>query len=72
MKKYTHRGWFGFCPIYIGDPYGKCPDIIARHRWLHPLLELNVWLQEVAIGMCTMMNPEWEPVWKIRLTGKMP
>lgn len=71
MNKYTHRGWFGFCPIYIGQPYSYCPDIIARRRWLQPLLDLNVWLQEVAISVCRLMDPYWSPMWKIRLTGKI-
>lgn len=69
---YTHYGWLGFCPVYIKDPYGRAPGVVARYAWLHPLLKLNIFLQELAIGACSLVNPHWEPVWKIRLTGKLP
>ena len=68
--KYSHRGWFGFCPIYVNNPHGKCPDVCPRHPWLMPLMRLNIEIQRLAVGACMMMNPDWEPVWKIKLTGK--
>lgn len=71
MNKYTHYGWFGFCPVYINDPWGRAPGVVARHAWLHPLLKLNVFLQQAAIVFCSIINPEWTPSWKIRLSGKL-
>lgn len=71
MKQYTHLGWFGFCPIYVGGLQGRCPDIKARFTWLEPLLRLNIALQELSIGVCTMMDPDWTPTWKIKLTRKL-
>ena len=68
---YTHYGWFGFCPVYIADPWGRCPNVTYRHPILKPLLDLNIRLQQTAIFLCSMVNPEWEPAWKIRLTGKL-
>jgi hypothetical protein len=68
---YTHYGWFGFCPIYLANPYSQSPDLTSRAEWLMPLLKLNVALQQAAIGVCTLMNPEWVPTWKIRLSGKL-
>lgn len=68
---FTHKGWCGFCPIYLSDIYSNCPGVIARHPLLHPLLKLNIWLQECAIGFCTMINPEWTPVWKLRVTASL-
>jgi hypothetical protein len=67
-----HKGWFGFCPVYVEDAHGKCPEVIPRSIWLWPLLQLNIWLQEVRIATCTLMFPEWEPTWKIHITGKRP
>lgn len=69
--KYTHYGWFGFCPVYISDPYGPCPELTHRHEWLAWVLQLNIKLQEMAIFVCSMMDPYWTPVWKIRLSGKL-
>lgn len=71
-RKYTHKGWMGFCPIYLRDPYTNNPSITPRRSWLMPVLKLNIFLQELAIGACSLVNPHWEPVWKIRLTGKLP
>lgn len=68
---YTHEGWFGFCPVYIADPYSRCPQLTYKRQWLKPLLFLNLALQQMAIVVCTLMDPEWEPTWKIRLTGKL-
>lgn len=70
-SRYSHRGWFGFCPIYINDPYGHSPNITPRRSWLMPLLRLAIGVQQAAIATCTLVNPEWEPTWKIRLTGKL-
>lgn len=71
MRKYTHRGWFGFCPVYLGSINTDCPNVIARRRWLEPVLHVNVFIQELAIGACSIINPHWEPVWKIRITGPL-
>jgi hypothetical protein len=71
MKKYTHKGWFGFCPVYLRNTFTSNPGVMPRYRWLTPVLYLNVWLQEIGIGLCSMVDPEWEPTWKIRLTGEL-
>lgn len=70
-RKYTHRGWFGFCPIYIGGIHTDCPDVKARRPWLEKLLFLNIWLQETSIAFCSMVDPGWEPTWKIRITSEV-
>ncbi len=71
MKKYTHLGWFGFCPVYLGGIHTDCPDVAPRYRWLTPVLHLAIWLQEVSIGFCSLINPDWEPQWKILVTRKL-
>lgn len=68
MNKFTHYGWFSFCPVYVGGDK-EAPDVMARHRWLQPLLHLAVYVQGLAIGLCSMVNPDWEPTWRIRITG---
>jgi len=68
--KYSHKGWFGFCPIYVNNPYSNCPDVCPRRPWLMPLMRLNIEIQRLAVGVCMMMDPYWSPVWKVRLTGK--
>jgi len=41
---YTHKGWFGLCPVFICSPEDECPDIIARHLLLEPLMTLSDWI----------------------------
>jgi hypothetical protein len=69
--KYTHKGWFGFCPILLANPFSNNPDVTSRTEWLMPFLRFNIWLQGLAIGICKMMDPDWEPTWKIRVSGKL-
>ena len=71
MSKFTHYGWFSFCPVYIADPYTNNPTLRSRRVWMQPLLKLAVAVQSLAIGVCTMMNPDWIPTWKIKITGKV-
>jgi hypothetical protein len=69
MDRYTHKGWFGICPVYIANPYHECPTLTPRAWWAAPLMWVSIKLQETGIAICSYMDPEWEPVWKIRLTG---
>ena len=68
---YSHIGWFGFCPVYIANPHGPCPELTPRKPWLMWLMHLNVALQQATISVCSMMDSSWEPTWKIRLSGKL-
>ena len=70
MKTYTHKGWFGFCPIYLRNTFTDNPHICPRAKWLMPVMRFNIVLQQLAIGACMMVNSDWVPVWKIRLTGE--
>ena len=68
--KYSHRGWFGFCPVYVDKPFSGSPTVCPRHPWLMPLMRLNIGIQRMAISVCAAMDPYWDPAWKIKLTGK--
>lgn len=37
---------------------------------LMPLMRLAILSQRMAISVCQMMDPYWDPAWKIKLTGK--
>lgn len=70
-KRYTHFGWFDLCPVLIGFPDGETFDLKPRWFWAEPLFWLAVQLQGLAIGFCSLVNPEWEPVWMVRITGEI-
>lgn len=47
--RYTHKGWMGFCPIYVGDLDAEWPCLKARHWSLDWLLDLSVALMDAAM-----------------------
>lgn len=42
---WTHKGWFGFCPIYLAEVESDGPIVDHRHWSLLPLM----WLSELAV-----------------------
>lgn len=73
MRKapYTHTGWFGMCPVYVADIDRDCVRLKPRWNVCLPLFWLSYQLQSMAIGVCSMADPSWQPTWKILLTGKL-
>ena len=49
----THKGWFGFCPIYLGDVHSDAPIVIVRYEWLWPLMTLSQWFQMALVFVQT-------------------
>lgn len=71
--KYTHYGLFyGFVPVYIGDPFGECPDVAVRNGWPDWLLDFGDAMFRLAAWACELINPEWKnPGFFYRVTGKI-
>lgn len=68
----THKGWFGICPIYMGDVYSDAPVIVERHWSLKPLMKLSHALQVAWVFLCTFQfggNGEWVIVQGPELDG---
>lgn len=63
-ENYTHNGWFGFCPVKVGDIDGYAPLIAPRWFWLWPLFLLS---EQFSIALLFL---EDEPGWRIRITGE--
>ena len=40
----THKGWYGFCPVYIAEAGDKTAHIAARNWLLNPVLDLSLLL----------------------------
>jgi hypothetical protein len=70
-NKFTHVGWFSFCPVYIAEPYGGNPILRSRYVWLKPVLRLAVAMQRVAIMVCMCTNPHWQPTWRLKVSGEV-
>jgi hypothetical protein len=60
---YTHLGWFGFCPVFIGNIEADGPDgpcIKARHWLLDWLFDLSIALMDAVMFVQEMLGSEPE------------
>lgn len=68
---FTHKGWFGICPVYFADTYSDAPVVDPRHWSLAPLFWLSEWLFTLAFIVIEMADPDAEPQWPLRITGEI-
>lgn len=68
----THKGWFGICPVYLGDLDGKAPYVFERHRYFLPLMVFSEWVFEVIMFFRASANPAYEPEWPLTVTDVLP
>lgn len=68
--KFTHKGWFGICPVYMTDPKTGCPDVAARHKYLEPLFTLSEVVYDGIIYVKSYFNDVYEPEWPFTVTGE--
>jgi hypothetical protein len=61
----THKGWFGLCPVYLGNPDGEAPLVVERHITLLPLFILSEWMFQLVF----MMTDSY--MWPLRITGEL-
>lgn len=67
----THKGWFLFCPVFVDMTDADAPGVWARCSALEPLLTLAHWGQLAMMSVLSLMDPDYEPAWMIRLTGQV-
>lgn len=70
---YTHKGWFGACPIYLSIEQivaDAGPTIEPRHWVYAPLM----WISEAAFGAINFLMSSADPGfvcgYPIRITGR--
>lgn len=68
---FTHKGWFGVCPVYIANLDSDMPALAARHPWLEPLMTFSEVLLRAVAWTCVAMNPDSEPGWPVQVTEKL-
>ena len=64
---YTHKGWIGLCPVYIGNKDSASPDIDPRIPGSMWLLTFSLWMFDL-VGSVTGNDDGGIP---IRITGKV-
>lgn len=69
--KFTHYGWFAFCPVRIGGLDTDAPMIDPRWPWLAPVFWLAEATQQITIAIASAMWADYEPVFAIKITGEI-
>ena len=64
---YTHKGWFGLCPVFIGGHETDCPTMKARHWTLEWLFDLSAIMMGLASAV--MGDPG---LFRIEVGAKLP
>ena len=72
MHTFTHKGWLGICPVYIGGLDDEGPVIAERHWSFIPLMKISEFMQRLCRFVLSAINPHYEPMWAIRVTGELP
>lgn len=69
-NNFTHKGWIGFCPVLVGDLESGGPIVKARpgFGWLMPISDA---LQGAAFTLLSAIDPNYQPMWPIRITGRL-
>lgn len=70
---FTHKAFFGFCPILMSDIDDIAPIIEPRWSFLNPLLILNEVIADVMIRVQSKRDPSYEPkfpVWGVKQMRK--
>jgi hypothetical protein len=68
---YTHKGWFGVCPIYLADTYTDGPTLIERRPLFRPLMLLSELGFSLAMTTLDLMGDESERLFLLRITGEL-
>lgn len=71
LAHFQHKGWFLFCPVYIGSKDTNCPNMVERNG-------VPEWVWHAALGLfdinCIIMswvNPNFDPLFPILVTGEL-
>ncbi|MFC5525240.1 hypothetical protein ACFPPA_05735 [Rhodanobacter ginsengisoli] len=70
-KRFTHRGWFAFCPVYLAEEGADGMLVSERNgvpAWVMGAAEA---FMGVAIFLLCAINPRYEPQWGFIVTGEI-
>lgn len=68
--KFTHKGWFWFCPVYLNAGDGE-PFVEPRHWSMQPAFWLALRLEIARIFLTTMIDPDYEASFMFLVTGEL-
>lgn len=59
--KFTHKGWFWFCPIYWAEDGRDGCVVDVRSPWQEPLFYLCERLEDLRISLSCLLWADYEP-----------
>ena len=68
---YTHKGWFGVCPVYFSKLDTDCPTVDPRMGLYEPLMLLSEAMYRVVFFCCRAIRPDFDPAWPLKITGAL-
>jgi hypothetical protein len=68
---FTHKGWFGICPVYFKDLESEAPFVVPRHPILAPLLILSEAMYRLVFWCGQAMSHSFQPFWPLTVTGEL-
>ena len=66
----THKGWFGICPVYLGNLDSDAPLVVERHWALLPLMLLSECCFGLVFALASLLTG-LEPAWPLRVTDEL-
>ncbi|WP_410681183.1 hypothetical protein [Avibacterium paragallinarum] len=68
---FTHYGWLWGIPVYVKDIHSEAPEIIAANFIPDWVLTIADQIGFFIEGLMNINNPEYMPMFKIRITGEI-
>ena len=68
---FTHKGWFGICPVHFANIGSPAPHINPRHWCLEPVMILSEVLFSTYFWLRTTLDPTFDPQWPLQVTGEL-
>lgn len=69
--RFSHKGWFLFCPIYIDNPDVEGPELVERNWVPEWVLLTAYWVFAFNVLLFTRADPLYEPMFPIYVTGEI-
>ncbi|WP_441280612.1 hypothetical protein [Tardiphaga sp. 862_B3_N1_1] len=71
-RNYTHKGWLGFCPVYVRYLSDSGVDVAERNGVPEWVLVASLAMQDFCNWCLSAIDPGYVPGWIVRTTGALP
>jgi hypothetical protein len=72
-QKFTHQGWFGICPVYVGELESEAPHITPRteNAFYEFLFTVSHYAFMAFFTVTDILLPAWQPGFPIYITSEL-